>query len=133
MEVLLQRLQPLGSRVAVGATVAFAALTMSAANATTFPAPTLTAPNVLKPDDIDLGQNPQLAGIDDLNVDLPPYWTTMWASYFLRDKHLRLVQPSYYGTAAPEPGWTLMLKSAELPPNVLEVRPINATYQLVRT
>ena len=116
VEVFLRRFEPLGTQVAVGATVAFSALALSTANAVTFPAAPLQKPYMLRLDDIDLERNPQLTGIDHLNVDVSNGWQTMWAAYFLRAKHLRLVQWSYYPTAAPQPGWTLMLKSAELPP-----------------
>ena len=33
-----------------------------------------------------LDTNPGLDGIEELNVDVAPYWETMWVSYFLRDR-----------------------------------------------
>ncbi len=87
---------------------------------------------ILTVDQTTIDASPALEGIAALNIDVSPFWETMWLTYFLRDRAaLRLAQPSYYAIAAPAPGWTLQRRDA--PTNgAVEVRVVNDTYQLVR-
>ena len=79
-----------------------------------------------------LTSSPAFDDVDELNIDLGPYWESMWAAYFLRDHHLHLVQPTYYAVSSPTATWTLLRRDAPVPPGTVEVRLINGTYQLVR-
>jgi hypothetical protein len=80
-------------------------------------------------DTVDLGVNPALHDLKRLNIDLAPYWDSMWATYFLADKGLRLQESTYWTVRPPEPGWTLVPRSVELSGET--VRPVNPSYQLL--
>ena len=80
-------------------------------------------------DTVDLGVNPALRDLDRVNIAVGPYWKSMWASYFLADKSLRLQEKTYWTSRSPEPGWTLIPASAVLSGST--VRPVNGSYQLL--
>ena len=75
--------------------------------------------------------NPALKGIDAVNVDLPPFWETMWAVYFLTPRTVFLLNTSEYATAPPRATWTLEPNSKPDPPGAI-VRRLNSDYKLVR-
>jgi hypothetical protein len=83
------------------------------------------------PDAFDLGVNPALRNLDRVNIGLAPYWDSMWATYFLSDKSLRLQEKTYWTIRPPAPGWTLIPTSVDLSGET--VRPVNASYRLLRT
>jgi len=59
--------------------------------------------------------SPELVGLEDVgashlrevNVDLAPYWETMWGAYFVAPVPSRLAQESYYGLAPQTARWTV--------------------------
>jgi hypothetical protein len=55
-----------------------------------------------------LSADPVLKGIPALNIDVTPFWDTMWAMYFLADKRLYLESDSYYHQSPAEADWTLV-------------------------
>ncbi len=61
-----------------------------------------------------LEDNPELAGVDQLDVDVNPYWDTMWVVYFLPDTTLHLLQPSYFASTPPASAWILTKRVGEL-------------------
>jgi hypothetical protein len=61
-----------------------------------------------------LHDNPALAGIGAVNIDVAPYWDTMWAAYFLDDRTVYLESENYYGVTAPAADWTVVPR----PPNL---------------
>jgi hypothetical protein len=80
----------------------------------------------------DLGTNLSLGRLKELNIDLSPYWESMWASYFLRDKTVYLLQPTYYPSSVPKAEWTLeRVDSGPLPVGQPSV-PVNERYRLVQ-
>jgi hypothetical protein len=84
---------------------------------------------VTTPEQADLSTNPAFDDVSALNVDLSPYWDTMWAAYFLQDKTLRLQSVSYYPLAPVEPGWSLIPMTPAL--SGPTVRPVNRAYELL--
>jgi hypothetical protein len=82
-------------------------------------------------DAVDLSVNPAFRDIRRLNVSVAPYWDSMWATYFLADKSLRLQERTYWTKRTPEPGWTLIPASLALSGET--VRPVNSSYQLLLT
>lgn len=81
----------------------------------------------------DLPNNPALAGLTEINLNLSPFWEEMWAAYFLRHvPRVNLMTTNYYGKAPPLPSaWTL--QRADLTPEAPGVRrvPVNERYVLV--
>jgi hypothetical protein len=61
-----------------------------------------------------LSQSPDLRSLSEVNVNVAPFWDTMWAVYFLRDKTLYLQQPSYYPLSKPTARWTLVPATGSL-------------------
>jgi hypothetical protein len=135
MVATVQLLRSFGSgaqAAAVAGGVAYCVLVSMDAAAATFPLGRPFPPATVPLDLSSLETAPQLASIDELNVDVAPYWEATWVAYFLRDHDLRLVDPSAYAIAEPTATWTLQRVDSPGPVAALEVIPINATYQLVR-
>lgn len=81
------------------------------------------------PEQYGLSTDPVLKGITAVNVDLNPYWDTMWAVYFLPGKMLYLQQPSYYTVTSPQAEWTLLPRTGSMQGPA--VHDINALFRLV--
>jgi hypothetical protein len=83
-------------------------------------------------DQINLGHDQRVSSLPSVHVNLPAYWETMWAVYFLRDVPITIANPSYYATSAPAPGsWALERNDAPVSPDAEQIQ-LNATYRLVR-
>lgn len=69
-----------------------------------------------------------------VNLDLAPYWETMWGVYFVAPVRSRLAQESYYGRSPQTARWTLRASepgSGEATPEpTLGERPISPVYEL---
>ncbi len=130
--VLVRKLTDRPERIALAAGIAYCVVA-SANSGTVGYAVGSTGPSLAVTNDLaTLDTNPGLDGIEELNVDVAPYWETMWVSYFLRDRvALRLEEASYFSTSAPVPGWTLQHRDGPTD-GALEVRPLNDSYELVR-
>jgi len=83
------------------------------------------------PDQIDLEVNPHLDDIDELHINVAPYWETMWLAYFLRDHDLTLATESYYPPAAPVGRFYIERNDVPVAPGA-DAIPLNNTYRLVR-
>ena len=66
-----------------------------------------------------------------MNVDLPPYWQTMWGTYFLSPRTVYLRNQSYYPKAHARAVWTLEPAAAPDPPGGV-VQELNGGYKLVK-
>ena len=75
--------------------------------------------------------NRALAGIDAVNVNLPPFWETMWSVYFLTPRGVYLQNASEYAVVPPQAAWTLEPSSTPVQPGEI-VRQLNRDYKLVR-
>jgi hypothetical protein len=130
--VLVRRLTERPERFALAACVAYCVVASVNSGTVGF-AIGSTGPGLEVTNDLTtLGTNPGLAGIEELNVAVNPFWETVWVSYFLRDRTaLRLQGSSAFVESAPAPGWTLQHRGAPTD-GALEVRPVNATFELVR-
>jgi hypothetical protein len=85
---------------------------------------------------------PELIGLEDVgasrlqvvNVDLAPYWETMWGAYFLAPVPSRLRQRSYYAATPQTARWTVRGTKPDpgepAPTPSLEQRQINREYEL---
>ena len=51
-----------------------------------------------------LEDNPKIEKVGAINVQLPPYWDSMWATYFLWGHKLYMQNPSYYPITEPGRG-----------------------------
>lgn len=47
------------------------------------------------------------SNLTSINVDLAPYWESMWAAYYLSDLQVHIVNPSYYAPSSDPSSWTL--------------------------
>lgn len=61
-----------------------------------------------------LAVNPVLADMRDINVDVAPYWETMWAVYFLREHQVTLQSAAYWASGPPTAPWTLASSTDQL-------------------
>jgi hypothetical protein len=87
--------------------------------------------NWVSPDLGYLGRDPNLADVQSINIDLNPYWETMWAAAALAPRRMYLVRPTYFGSASPKAPWTLVRRDGlmNVPP---DARLIGRDYALVR-
>ena len=66
-----------------------------------------------------------------MNVDLPPYWETMWGTYFLSPRTVYL-QKAVLLPEGPSPAvWTLEPTATPDPPGEV-VQQLNPEYKLVK-
>jgi hypothetical protein len=85
----------------------------------------------------------ELVGLDSVgryrlgsvNIDLMPYWESMWAAYFVAPARSYIVAESYYARSAPSARWTVSRitggSADQLPGSVMEVVKLTRTYELV--
>jgi hypothetical protein len=85
---------------------------------------------------------PDLTGLEEVrasnlrvvNVDVAPYWESMWAAYFVAPAETRIVQESYYARSAETARWTIRRtdRAAPTPEStpVLRTIDLNETYEL---
>ena len=78
-----------------------------------------------------LENNKGLANIHALNVELPPYWDSMWATYFLGSRELYMRSISYYPVTKARATWTLEPTATPDRPTDI-VRQLNPDYKIVR-
>lgn len=50
--------------------------------------------------------------LESVNIDLSPYWESMWAAYFLNDLEVHVMNPSYYSRSFDPNSWTVIGRSA---------------------
>ncbi|MDA0182380.1 hypothetical protein OJ997_18880 [Solirubrobacter phytolaccae] len=74
--------------------------------------------------------NPVVEQAGGINVDIVPWWETMWAIYFLRDHAVTMQSVSYFGVNEPTQPWTLVPRSALVSGSFLT--PVNDRYELER-
>jgi hypothetical protein len=74
----------------------------------------------------------RLSGVRTVNVELPPYWESMWATYFLQPRTVHLQSKTYYPRSKPVAPWTLEAASAPDPAGDV-VQPLDSGYKIVRT
>jgi hypothetical protein len=63
-----------------------------------------------------LGDDPALADVDEVNIDLSPYWESMWAANAVAPRTAFIQALTYYAPAGPAAEWTLTT-----PPSNLDV------------
>jgi hypothetical protein len=78
----------------------------------------------------DLEHNPALSDLPELNLDVGPYWDTMWATYFLRDHRLSIQSPNYYVQRPAAYDWTVLPAAPQL--SGPSFRPLNERFMLER-
>jgi hypothetical protein len=78
-----------------------------------------------------LGSGPAYAGVDGVNIVLGDVWEALWAGYALRDRRVFSATPAGLTTTETQAPWSVERTGIPQRPGT-EVRPINATYQLVR-
>jgi hypothetical protein len=82
-------------------------------------------------DQTDLETNPNLVNIHQLNVNVSPFWETMWLAYFLRGKEITLAAKSYMRTHPAQSRWSIERNDMPAPaPGSRSIR-LNDTYRLV--
>jgi hypothetical protein len=59
-----------------------------------------------------VGNNPTMRSLSEVNVEAIDKWDSMWLMYFLRNKTTYLLEPNYYPTAPPTAAWTVERISA---------------------
>ncbi|HEX2039286.1 MAG TPA: hypothetical protein VHF47_06075 [Acidimicrobiales bacterium] len=121
------------ARAAVPVLVATALLVVGTANARTA---SLGIVQVVDGSMEELGDSAAVRALPAVNIDLSPYWETMWAAYFLTEAGVGTIHPvsaSYLTGSAAHAEWTL--QRTDDPRPLLpgrEVRPVNDDYRLVR-
>jgi hypothetical protein len=127
----LARRWPSAWRAGGVALTAYAAVVLTLASGAGFPL-RFNGGAQVSADEITLRGHPRLRSVSSVHVNLPAYWESMWAVYFLRDVPTTIENPTYYSTAAPAPGsWELERNDAPLPAGAKQVQ-LNATYRLVK-
>ena len=70
-----------------------------------------------------------------VNIDLAPYWESMWAAYFVAPARSHIVSESYYAPSSPSAHWTVWRVSGgpakPVPGSVVEIVRVNRAYELV--
>ncbi len=89
--------------------------------------------NWVSPDLGFLGDSPALDDVDELNVDLAPFWETMWAVVALEPRRVYLRETSSTPNRPTEgQKWTLV-RRMHIPADAADdVRTVNESYALVR-
>ena len=80
---------------------------------------------------VNLGKNPKLANIDELNVKSGPYSGSMWPALYLAPRRINILDPSYYTSAEPLSAPTLVRNDFSLHESV-PADQISSDFKLVR-
>ena len=73
----------------------------------------------------------ELVNVPNVNVALPQYWDSMWATYFLSPRTVYLRSKTYYPRAPAHATWTLEPAATQDPPGEV-VQPLNGEYKIVK-